>query len=127
METRRRVRERRVGRERWAAWIKTVFVGLVLLSLAVDAGCGSESKRLVGTWSGSTGCGNMTLTFNQDGTGKATFLTTDSFRWRVEDGKLHISEPDGSNEEAFDYEFNDQGDLVITSEEYGPIVFRRVK
>ena len=109
------------------AVLKTAGLLLLASVLLFDIHCGSDSKRLVGTWSASSGCGNITVTFRKDGTGMMSFMGTEEFKWRLEDGTIVISEPDGSDEETYEYEFNEDGDLVITEEEYGPIVFHRVK
>ena len=95
--------------------------------LLLDVSCGGPGRKLRGTWTSNTGCGNVTVTFNKDGTGSMSVMgQQEQFKWRVEQEQLVISKPDGSQEERHKYSFNDQGNLVIESD-MGPIVFSKVK
>lgn len=108
----------------WAR-LKAVLLVLLLLMLVSGAGfqCGGASRKLVGTWSGSTGCGAVNMTFHKDGTGTAAGpMGSESFRWRVEGEELVITFESGTSERV---RFQLQGNALTLQSPDGAVTLYR--
>lgn len=76
--------------------VRFVLLACMAAVLVLGVRCGGTSRKLVGTWSASTGCGPVSMTFNKDGSGVASGpMGAESFQWKVEGDELVFTAANG--------------------------------
>ena len=125
--------------------MRLAFAVVLVAVLALAAGCGGDSKRMVGSWTLDFGkAGEMledmptiTITFNSDGTGSQKTTQTFSqdlpgsmtqrFNWDIEDDKLVLEYLDTGLTHKMSYEFTEDGNLDLKMGRMPAMTYRRVE
>ena len=100
-----------------------VVLGIITLLIVVGlTGCSDngnkELKKFVGFWRFGTSPNSGTLTFYSNGTG---IFIKDYAEWKIENGKLVVYLPYRDQTLRYDYEFLDDNQILILTDETGQI------
>lgn len=107
---------------------KTLCIILAVMLLAVSlCACGTDSKSIVGSWSGSSEGIAITMTFEKDGTGSMSALgglAVENFTYKIEGASLTVTTTDDDTT-VFDYSLD--GDSLTLIGDGETVTFSRVK
>lgn len=98
-----------------------IILGIIILFIAVGlTGCfdsdNKELKKFVGAWRYGTSPLSGSLTFFSNGTG---IYKIDYAEWKIENGRLVIFLPKRDETLKFDYEFLDDDQTLILTDDTG--------
>lgn len=108
-------------------WVYIVLVVSIfyLLGGAKSLNCSYfKERKLIGTWTASTGCGSISITFNKDGTGRfSNFMgEVEQFHWSLKGNRIIFEKSDGRRE-SVRYEISDKS--LILHYQNATVVFYR--